>query len=69
VQYGPLTVDGLTFDGISGSADNVPMIQLSDHNATGSAGSYFRSVRVVDRKAKGRRPLANVGGGTRKPHR
>jgi hypothetical protein len=67
VQYGPLAVDGLTFDGISGYADSVAMIQLSDNNPTGSAVSYFRNVRVVHRKDKGRRPLANVGGGTRTP--
>lgn len=69
VQYGPLTVDGLTFDGISGYSSSVPMIQISDNNPTGSAVSYFRNVRVVNRKDKGRRPLANVGGGTRTPPR
>ena len=67
VQYGPLTVDGLTFDGLSGDVDSVPMIQLSDNNPTGTAVSYFRNVRVINRKDKGRRPLANVGGGTRTP--
>ena len=67
MQYGPLTVDGLTFDGISGYADSVPMIQISDNNPTGTAVSYFRNVRVVNRKDEGRRPLANVGGGTRTP--
>ena len=61
VQYGPLTVDGLTFDGISGYADSVPLIQISDNNPTGTAVSHFRNVRVVNRKDKGRRPLANVG--------
>jgi hypothetical protein len=45
------------------------MIQLSDNNPTGTAVSYFRNVRVVNRKDKGRRPLANVGGGTRTPPR
>ncbi len=67
VQYGPLSVDGLIFEGISGYANSVPMIQISDNNPTGSAVSYFRNVRVVNRKDKGRRPLANVGGGTRTP--
>jgi G8 domain len=67
VQNGPLAVDGLTFDGISGYADSVAMIQISDNNPTGSAVSYFRNVRVLNRKDKGRRPLANVGGGTRTP--
>jgi G8 domain len=69
IQYGPLTVDGLTFDGISGYTDSVPLIQLSDNNPTGTAVSYFRNVRVVNRKDENRRPLANVGGGTRTPPR
>ncbi len=67
VQHGPLSVDGLTFDGISGYANSVPMIQISDNNPTGEAVSYFRDVRVVNRKDRGRRPLVNVGGGTRTP--
>jgi hypothetical protein len=67
VQNGPLTVDGLTFEGISGYSDSVAMIQISDNNPGGSAASYFRNVRVVHRKDKGRRPLVNVGGGTRTP--
>ncbi len=67
LQYGPLTVDGLTFDGLSGYAHSVPMIQLSDNNPTGAAVSFFRNVRVVNRKDKERRALANIGGGTRTP--
>ena len=67
VQYGPLTVDGLTFDGISGYADSMPLIQISDNNPTGTAVSHFRNVQVVNRKDKGRRPLANLGGGPRPP--
>src|SRR4051812_9323538 len=38
-----------------------------DNNPNGSAVSYFRNVRVVNRKDQGRRPLVNVGGGTRTP--
>ena len=67
VQNGPLTVDGLTFDGLSGYTYSVPMIQISDNNPTGTAVSYFRNVRVIHRKDEGRRPLVNVGGGTRTP--
>jgi hypothetical protein len=66
VQFGPLAVDGLTFGGISGYTNSVPMIQISDNNPGGKAVSYFRNVKVVDRKDKGRRPLVNVGGGTRR---
>jgi len=67
LQHGPLTVDGLIFEGISGSADSVPMIQISDNNPTGAAVSYFRDVQVLNRSDRGRRPLVNIGGGTRTP--
>ena len=40
VQYGPLTVDGLTFDGCAVSY-SVPLIQISDDNPTGKAVSHF----------------------------
>ena len=46
VQYGPLTVDGLTFDGIR-SGDEMPLIQISDDNPTGRAVSHFRNVKVL----------------------
>jgi hypothetical protein len=63
VQYGRLTVDGLTFAGHRDS--DMPLIQISDHNPTGEAESHFRNVRVIDRQDKGRRALANRGGGPR----
>ena len=47
VQYGALTVDGLTFDGIR-SGDEMPLIQISDDNPTGKAVSHFRNVKVLD---------------------
>ena len=47
VQYGPLTVDGLTFDGIH-SGDAMPLIQISDDNPTGTAVSHFRNVKVLE---------------------
>jgi hypothetical protein len=63
VQYGPLTVDGLTFAGFH---DNyVPLVQISDDNPTGVAESHFRNVRVVDRRDNNRRALVNLGGGPR----
>ena len=67
MQYGPLAVDGLTFDGFQGYRNSVPLIQISDNNPTGAAVSYFRGVRVVHRRDKGRRSLVNIGGGTRTP--
>src|SRR5205823_3810613 len=40
VQYGPLTVDGLTFDGTRGYPNSIPLIQMSDDNPTGKAVSH-----------------------------
>ncbi len=65
VQYGPLAVDGLTFEGVRGYKDSIPLIQMSDNNPTGRAVSHFRQVRIVGRKDDNRRPLLNQGGGPR----
>ncbi len=64
VQYGPLTVDGLTFEGI-GSGDEMPLIQISDDNPTGQAVSHFRNVKVLDWTGTKHRALVNLGGGPR----
>lgn len=63
VQYGVVTVDGLTFTNVRGSKDSIPLIQMSDDNPTGKAESHFRNVKVERADPKNRRPLANVGGG------
>jgi hypothetical protein len=63
IQYGLLVVDGLTFEKI-GYTD-IPLIQISDTNATGKAVSHFRNVKVINRTDKGRRALVNLGGGPR----
>jgi hypothetical protein len=63
VQYGALTVDGLTFAGAR--MNYVPLIQISDDNPTGAAESHFRNVRVIDRRDNNRRALVNLGGGPR----
>lgn len=64
VQYGVLTVDGLTFDGIR--SGGMPLIQISDDNPTGAAVSHFRNVKTVNwndsNKAKA---IVNLGGGGR----
>ncbi len=64
VQYGLLTVDGLTFDGCR--SGGMPLIQISDHNPSGSAVSHFRNVKTMNwadsSKAKA---LVNLGGGPR----
>jgi hypothetical protein len=63
-QYGTLTVDGLTFDGIR-SGSQMPLIQISDHNMTGNAVSHFRNVKVANWSGDKRRALVNLGGGPR----
>jgi len=63
IQHGLLVVDGLTFEKI-GYTD-IPMIQISDTNATLKAVSHFRDVKVINRADKGKRPLVNLGGGPR----
>lgn len=63
-QYGVLTVDGLTFDGIR-SGDGMPLIQISDDNPTGQAESHFRNVKIVNWTGTKNRALANLGGGPR----
>lgn len=63
VQYGSLTVDGLTFSGFHHS--DMPLIQITDDNPTGKAESHFRNVQVTDRRDNNRRALVNLGGGPR----
>jgi G8 domain len=64
VQYGALTVDGLTFEGVRGGPSGIPLIQISDDNPTGKAVSHFRNVKRVDVKDS-KRTLVNLGGGPR----
>ncbi len=64
VQYGSLTVDGLTFDGCR--SGGMPLVQISDDNPSGKAATHFRNVKTVNwtdnTKAKA---IANLGGGPR----
>jgi hypothetical protein len=64
VQYGKLTVDGLTFAKIR-SGDYMPLIQISDDNPDGLAESHFRNVKLVDWTGSKGRALVNLGGGPR----
>src|SRR5262249_6806195 len=64
IQYGRLTVDGLTFTGIR-SGDSMPLIQISDDNPTGLADSHFRNVKTVNWTGSKGRALVNLGGGPR----
>jgi hypothetical protein len=64
IQYGVLTVDGLTFDNIR-SGDHMPLVQISDSNPTGAAETHFRNVRTLRWNGSQRRALVNLGGGPR----
>ncbi len=63
VQYGSLTVDGLTFSGHHNNS--MPLIQITDHNPTGTAETHIRNVQVINRQDNNRRALVNLGGGPR----
>jgi hypothetical protein len=66
VQYGVLTVDGLTFAGHHyGGRAGMPLIQISDDNPTGTAETHMRNVKVIDNKGGEKRALVNLGGGPR----
>jgi hypothetical protein len=63
VQYGLLTVDGLTFENTRGYKTSIPLIQLSDDNPTGKAVSHFRNVKVIRPNPRDPRPVVDTGGG------
>ncbi len=63
VQYGSLTVDGLSFIGHQNSG--MPLVQMTDDNPTGGAETHLKNVQVLDRKDGNRRALVNLGGGPR----
>src|SRR5439155_8736778 len=64
VQYGVLTVDGLTFDGCRSGA--MPLIQISDDNPTGTAATHFRNLKTTNWIDPSRaKALVNLGGGPR----
>ena len=64
VQYGVLTVDGLTFDGCR--SGGMPLIQISDDNPTGNAATHMRNVKTVNWSDSSRqKAIANLGGGPR----
>ncbi|MBA4188346.1 MAG: hypothetical protein C0467_10110 [Planctomycetaceae bacterium] len=64
VQYGPLVVDELTFDGIR--SGGMPLIQISDDNPTGAAVTHMRNVKTVNwTDTSKQKAIANLGGGPR----
>jgi hypothetical protein len=63
-QHGIVTVDGLTFDNIR--SGGMPLIQISDQNATGAAETHFRGVNVTNWKdGSKQKSIVNLGGGPR----
>ena len=66
VQHGVLAVDGLVFEGIR--SGGMPLVQISDDNATGRAESHFRGLKTLNWEQRGRRreaAIVNLGGGPR----
>ncbi len=64
IQYGALTVDGLTFDGCR--SGGMPLVQISDDNPTGKAVTHFRNVKTLNWTDGSRqKAIANLGGGPR----
>jgi hypothetical protein len=64
VQYGRLTVDGLTFDGCR--SGGMPLVQISDDNPTGKAETHFRNVKAINWSDNSRqKAIVNLGGGPR----
>lgn len=66
IQYGVLTVDGLTFEHVR-SGRRIPLIQISDQNPTGNARSHFRNVQTTDWTGVANRALVNRGGDGPRP--
>lgn len=67
VQYGVVTVEGLTFHNVRGYPSSIPLIQITDDNPTGNAATHIRNLKVLDRPMNDRRPVADLGGGARTP--
>jgi hypothetical protein len=67
VQHGVVAVDGLTFEGVRGSPSSIPLIQISDNNATGKAESHIRNLKILGGKDKSHRSVVNIGGGAWSP--
>jgi hypothetical protein len=64
VQYGPLAVDGLTFDACR--SGGMPLIQITEDNPTGAAVAHFRHIRTTHWTDGSReKALVNRGGGPR----
>ena len=62
VQYGSVTVDGLTFENV-GQAD-IALIQLTDDNPSGAAETHIRNLKVIN-TGKTKRATVDRGGSAR----
>ena len=58
IQHGVVTVDGLVFENIRSTYDN--LIPLTHYNASGSAESHFRNVKLVNWSGNNKRALVNM---------
>lgn len=65
VQFGQVTVDGLTFENTRGNKGSIPLIQMTDDNPTGKAVTHIRNLKVLRQDVKNTRPVVNSGGGSR----
>lgn len=64
IQYGSLTVDGLTLDHIP-YGSGIAMIQISDSNPTGKARTHIRNLKVVNPRDNKKRAIVDLGGSNR----
>ncbi len=58
IQHGVVTVDGLVFENIRSTYNN--LIPLTHYNASGSAESHFRNVKLVNWSGSNKRALINM---------
>ena len=58
IQHGVVTVDGLVFENIRSTYNN--LIPLTHYNASGSAESHFRNVKLVNWSGSNQRALINM---------
>jgi hypothetical protein len=61
VQYGSVTVDGLTLDSIT-AGGGVALIQITDDNPTGKAFTHIRNLKIVNPRDQGKRAIVDLGG-------
>jgi hypothetical protein len=63
VQFGSVTVDGLTFENVG--TDGIALIQISDDNPSGKAETHIKNLKVIN-KGKTMRATVDLGGSDRR---